>query len=1091
MKKYLIPLRVLVLTIFYAISTVLPVLSQTTDSPELSVSVSVIFPDTGGTPQTALKPNDQFSIRIEAPGMGISQVSVNFDELGIGLEPVSNSDTGIFETMAHLLPYRTSGLKHYTVMFRDSIGTQHDITKAVQVDSDAPTGQVTAAFSKTQGAYSVHVSGSTDGTGSDTRVVDAFTYAIDTNGLRVSAEHLEDLSQLHTPLSFSFQMPIQVPDQTWSEIGYAITIRDAANNEANIYSEATPVASIQSAPLINHALSGSIAIPVSAETGGDIPSGVWIPHTLINSLPEGNYYAVVFFEGLGGCPTNNFLINAFHKGLWGADLASGRPYPKAMSTGGGGCMQYFHIDPTKGDGWYWGALDPNNATNAIADSAGVPAFAICDDLATCYGIAPRTDVTSPPPVPAEPSNSSILFLPGIKGSRLYENNPLCLIPSLGCDIPLWLPLGDIATPELFMDTLGKSVRNVYAKENDVMRDAYGMNFYKTFAQKMDEASSSGKYGKGWSWKSIAYDWRMSLLDIVHNGSVFKDRIYYEDPTNTPYIEQALRTLASSSPTGKVTIIAHSNGGLVAKALIQELGDAEAARLIDSVVMVGVPQSGVPRAVGALLYGDSEGIPGTGRFPNLIMSAAHAREFALNAPMAYHLLPSASYMANKNESYPLIHFEDTPLLAHDRTLYGDTIDTADELTQFLLGDVGTRNAPPVSDLTLPAVARKNLLTEAKNTHDLLDAWTPPTGIEVYEVAGYGVDTISGFDMYEAPSKSSVKKMSYRPLFTQDGDGTVPVTSSLMMNEGTHVHTDWVDMSHLSTGASYTHGNMFEAPEIEQVIQNILGRTSQPVVISAAGMESGEPHKRISFYVHSSSASMSAIDSAGNRTEVRTDGTGSENIPGSTSGTVGEVSYITLPGNSSYSLVITGNAAGAFTLDMEDRTGDMVTATGTVAEVPTTALTVATLTVQNSITQSSTLSIDEDGDGKIDYSATSQPGTVVFPSLVKVPEQTYISTPPIITNSVTNSSITNRSTQTLSSPLGFSTTSAVKVASIASTSTGIITTTAVTTQSNSPQVAGTSTSRELVFTKPDTSEEPLSWWVRIKRFLRKIAHRLLGG
>jgi pimeloyl-ACP methyl ester carboxylesterase len=58
---------------------------------------------------------------------------------------------------------------------------------------------------------------------------------------------------------------------------------------------------------------------------------------------------------------------------------------------------------------------------------------------------------------------------------------------------------------------------------------------------------------------------------LNNGSQTLDgKIYYRGTnaaTSTPYIIQELRRLAATSKTGKVTIIAHSNGGLLAKALL--------------------------------------------------------------------------------------------------------------------------------------------------------------------------------------------------------------------------------------------------------------------------------------------------------------------------------------------------------------------------------------------------------------------------------------------------------------------------------------------------------------------------------------------
>ena len=77
------------------------------------------------------------------------------------------------------------------------------------------------------------------------------------------------------------------------------------------------------------------------------------------------------------------------------------------------------------------------------------------------------------------------------------------------------------------------------------------------------------------WKALPYDWRLALEDMLASGKKIgekngEDNISYLDATSTPYIFQELERLAETSDTGKVTIITHSNGGLVAKYLLRQL-----------------------------------------------------------------------------------------------------------------------------------------------------------------------------------------------------------------------------------------------------------------------------------------------------------------------------------------------------------------------------------------------------------------------------------------------------------------------------------------------------------------------------------------
>ena len=1075
---------------------------------EVSPVVSIIVPSGDPGAKIVLKPGDQFAVQLSAPGLGFTDVSVNYDELGIGLVTVPDSTDGVFTTQMRGLPFISTGTKHYTVMFKDSLGNLDEITKTVDVDATKPTGNLVAAFTKASGSMSVHLSGNIDGTGSSIEITKAYVYGIDGDGAHHAGTQSDTIPTVSGNLSpIDIDIPIPAPDDTWVKIGYSLVLKDAAGNTAVISSDPTPIANIVGTPLIDHTAGGSIVEPVPY---GGVPAGVGIPHTLINSIPEGDYYAVVFFEGLKGCPTDNYVFTSFLRDeVWGIDQVQDG-YHKAHSTSAGGCMQMYHIDPNKGDPWLWGALDPESSTSVIADADGIPAFAICDDAATCDAIAPR-DAASGPSGSGDGSLgvSSVMFLPGIKGSRLYENNPLCLIPSDDCNIPLWLPLGDAATPELFMDGSGKSTRRAYVREGDILDSAYGQHFYDAFFEKMDQAEENHLYGATWRWKPIAYDWRMSLPDIVNNGAQYGNRIYYEDATSTPYIEQSLRALAASSPTGKVTIIAHSNGGLVAKELLEKLGDAEASRLVDTVIMVGVPQSGAPRALGALLYGDAEGIPAVGRFAGLIISAAHAREFALNSPMAYHLLPSATYVNIKNGSYPLVKFEDGALLARQHALYGDTIDTDDELQEYLLGDGGARSAPDASDLSQAAVANASLLADAASVHESLDAWNPPAGIQVYQIGGYGVDTISGIDMREVPAKDGTEQLSYLPLFTQDGDGTVPSISSLMMNSVGNVHGLSVDMNRLSTGGSYSHGTMLEVPDVEEAIDTVLQARLgvHPASLYAAPMDedpSMETQKRISFFIHSP-ASLTVTDSSGKETHVHADGTIAQDIPGSQSGTFGDVEYVTLPADGSYSVSIADISSATVTLDMQDRDGADVTATSTIAGIPATASSVVTMTVQNSIGSTSPVQVDEDGDGAADLSIIPIIGKAIVSPDVPAQSAATSSVSSVRTVVVEHVKKVLSLVRDLAQPLGFSTvrpaaSSSAAAAPLPPANPSAGGTEQHITAASAPQASSSAGIQEMpggdaaIVTAPDHAlpirEEKLSWWRRLMRAIGRLFRYILS-
>src|SRR5690606_20925292 len=173
---------------------------------------------------------------------------------------------------------------------------------------------------------------------------------------------------------------------------------------------------------------------------------------------------------------------------------------------------------------------------------------------------------------------------------------------------------------------------------------------------------------------------------------------------------------------------------VAKALLQELGDAEAARLVDDLILVGVPQAGAPQALAALLYGYAEGVPH--QFPGIV-SVATARAYAENAPMAYHLLPSAAYFAALDGTqHPVLSFGAGEAYNLEQRAYGTHLEAFEELASFAAALEGGREKPARTRTDQANVLNPQLLAYARDIHQALNAWTPPPGVAVHQIAGWG-------------------------------------------------------------------------------------------------------------------------------------------------------------------------------------------------------------------------------------------------------------------------------------------------------------------------------------------------------------------
>jgi pimeloyl-ACP methyl ester carboxylesterase len=592
----------------------------------------------------------------------------------------------------------------------------------------------------------------------------------------------------------------------------------------------------------------------------------------------------------------------------------------------------------------------------------------------------------------ENCNSNVLFLPGIEASRLYRPDY-----NGGTD-QLWEPNIENDVTDLYLDEQGKSIRDdIYTKdildEKNVLPLGQG-NVYESFMDSMDEMKADGLIN---DWKAAPYDWRLSLEDILNYGSELSGgRIYYSgslSATATPYIIQELRRLAATSRTGKVTIIAHSNGGLVAKALTDKLG-VEAASLVDQIIFVAVPQVGTPQAIGALLHGYDQGLPFDSFSP--ILTSEVARQFASTAPMTYNLLPSSAYFTYVDDN--AVTFDTTStLLAPWRTKYGDFIHSSERLHTFIADE--SRTPLPVSDnLLFPISGKETLLSNAEVLHDTtLDNWSPPVGVILTEIAGWGEMTMSTLEYYEGRKTfcstpgdlhtcTDVPALEYRVKEVMDGDGTVVVPSALWTPGATKYWVNYLKYNDgfWGTNIDRKHADILEVDELRTLIHNLVTNIT-PIddankdIISITQPLNPDPDTRLRFTLHSP-LTLHLYDDFGNHTGISTTtGHLEENIPGSRYRTYGELKLIEAPASTTLRLVMNGYAPGSFTLDIEKKLGEVVIASTTFAAIPSSTTTIAMITVpqRGNIEDASPLVVDVDGNGTSDMTLDPVIGEIVLP------------------------------------------------------------------------------------------------------------------
>src|SRR3990167_8651994 len=650
-----------------------------------------------------------------------------------------------------------------------------------------------------------------------------------------------------------------------------------------------------------------------------------------------------------------------------------------------------------------------------------------------------TRPTTPPPPPLPICCSSILFLPGFEASRLYKTSVTSC--TVNCEDTLWEPNGNSDVEALFMTVLGESVDDsIYTR--DVLDEAYSvLNIYKSFLEKMQDMKSDGDIT---DFSAVPYDWRLPLSDILESGKkIDANNISYLAATSSPYILQELRRLVSSSQNGKVTIVAHSNGGLLAKALLKKLADENDPLIgkVDTLILVAVPQLGTPSAVTSLLHGYDQGIPTTmGPF----LSSRTARTFGHNVSSAYNFLPSDEYFDQV----------DTPIVTFDASMtdwisrYGAVVNSENGLDTFLTDSFG-RVTSDSSDTKTPTSLISSLLSSAETQHTILDNWTPPAGMEVIEIAGWGIPTtVSGlkYSLHNGEIKLT-------PTFTIDGDGTVVTPSALWTNGNASTTRYWVDEGlwnddhpFFSTGVllSLKHKDILEIPELIDFISDTIATSSitiLPTYLSATTPTRTSNTPRLIYSLHSP-LTLDIYDNLGNHTGVSTTtGQIEEQVAGTYFIQFGEVKYIFTETGTPINIVMSGYDSGTFTFTIEQKLGDNTVSTVTFQDIPTATTTKVVMTVASDISTLSNLSVDSDNNGTVDISLAPIIGGIVtytIPSTVVSGSTTSSPTAPVSSGGGNNGPIVQNPNIQIQISTSTQGTNIATSTSIISTSTQIIST-----------------------------------------------------
>ena len=594
--------------------------------------------------------------------------------------------------------------------------------------------------------------------------------------------------------------------------------------------------------------------------------------------------------------------------------------------------------------------------------------------------------------------SNVLFLPGIEASRLYLDSKGVFGNLVGTATnKLWEPNSSADIAKLKMDDTGKGITaGVYTK--DIIDSIFGFGVYKNFIVMMNSMVASGTIN---SWEPFPYDWRYSVANIVDGNAKGSDSRLLAD----------FMSLASNSKTGKVTIVAHSNGGLIAKRLGRVIATLGKADLIDKVIMVAVPENGTPEAIAGLLHGDDQVILG-----GLIMSQSSARELGDNSPGMYGLLPSRSYfnaLGNfPNVFTPIITVASSAISSFHFTNSEQSVSTFDVLQHFLTGIFDGRSLPSYGNISVPALLHSTMLAGADTLHSEIDNFVFSTSTEVVSLIGVGNQTLSSLHYDKKASCPLTNALPGIYRTTPCTDSLVHTASTTTFGDGTVVALSAEQASGVSQGtsnyyfnlASYNkdqapaidHSNILNSiPSIGFVKSKIESTTTDNVsLIASSGsyITSSVPNLQtlgvdnLVLTMHSP-VDMNVYDMYGRHTGPVSNGDPNsdllryeENIPGSIyRPSASEGTSISLPYSDTYKVILNGTGEGLFTLTTErDKDGITLSQTS-FSDLPATPLLKAELLLATTTkktdataTTSQMLLLDFEGDGIIDATTTpSQP------------------------------------------------------------------------------------------------------------------------
>ena len=523
---------------------------------------------------------------------------------------------------------------------------------------------------------------------------------------------------------------------------------------------------------------------------------------------------------------------------------------------------------------YWGdASGPYHSTqnlhgtgNRVSDNVNFKPFLTEDPTGG--------DITPPPPTP---TRTPVLFVPGTLGTEIKKGNTL-----LWADLEKMIqesPLGDRFMDPLAFNQDGTPTDSLLTVGN-VLGNPQGRFDYT--AGLLSEFMSRG-YTVNTDFFLFPYDWRGDITDNADGALINR-----------------IDTILSQTGSGKIDIIAHSQGGLLIKKFL--LDNPKYDSKIRKIVFLGTPNLGSPKSARTLLEGDDLGVEWKlNNVTMLQLDSDEVKRISLNMPAIYEMLPSREYFS-----------QISGYLGTGKTIYDYTT------TKQKLIDDGLNSS---------------LISLAENFHSVaLDNFSfSGTGIDVWNIVGCQQPTVT---------QILQKGTNFNDVTYKAGDGTVPFFSATHLGGASTLYALKVE-----------HGTMPSNEVIRAQIADIL--TSETVQ-TRAGLTTNPStchFNGVKVSVHSP-ADLNVYDPQGRHLGPNTDGSFDTQIPGVAYDTIGEEKFAflpELPTGQTYTVKLIATGAGTMSFVSEKVEESSTVNTAVYFDVPISVGSTADIALTDANTQ----------------------------------------------------------------------------------------------------------------------------------------------